>query len=339
MTIGMGVIGLGFMGRRYAHFLNNTEGMKLAGVCDVRAELAVETGQELGCRVFPSYQDLTESSEVKAVFVCTPEHLHLGPALAAIEAGKPVLIEKPVASSLEDARRIGRAAAKGANMVLVGHLLRFEPRWVTAKRMIESGRIGEIVSLASRRIGNLDDQDVLRGRTSIPLYYGVHDLDVLRWFTGSEATRIYSDRRFGVLRGAGFEVEDLYCAIINFDDGALATAELGWHVPPGAAAAKTTGVAVVGTRGVIRIEQGETGIDVWADDGYVPTDTTFWPEAYGIPGGALSVEIRHFANCIRKGLPPAIGLDEAIEALRLALAMQRSAELGAPVDLKEFARS
>ena len=339
MTIGVGVIGLGFMGRRYARFLNNTQGLKVAGVCDVRSQLADEIARQLGSTVFPTYQELVDSTEVAAVVVCTPEDLHVEPALAALEAGKPVLIEKPVAHSLDGARRIETLAAKRAGLVLVGHLLRFEPRWVAAKRMIETGQIGEVVSLTTRRLGNVSDQEVLRGRTTIPLYYGVHDLDVLRWFAGSEATRIYSDRRSGELRRAGFDVEDLYYAIINFEDGALAVAELGWHVPPGAAGAKTTGVTVVGTRGVIRVEQGQTGIDAWVDGGCLPADTTFWPEAYDVPGGALSLEIRHFADCIRKDSPPAISLDDAIEALRLSLAMERSAETGAPVDLKEFGRS
>lgn len=339
MTIGVGVIGLGFMGRRYARFLSQMGGLKLAGVCDIRSQLRDETARQFNCRAFSTYQELTDSSEVAAVVVCTPEHLHVEPVLAALEAGKPVLVEKPVAHSLGAARKIATVANARAGLVLVGHLLRFEPRWIAAKRMIDAGEIGEVVSLTTRRVGNVRDQEVLRGRTTIPLYYGVHDLDVLRWFAGSEPTRIYADRRFGVLREAGFDVEDLYYAIINFENGTLAMAELGWHVPPGAAAARTSGVTVVGTRGVICVEQGQTGIDAWSDGGCLPTDTTFWPEAYDVPGGALSLEIRHFADCIRKDSAPAISLDDSIEALRLSLAMQLSAESGLPVNLKEFGRS
>lgn len=339
MSIGVGGIGLGFMGRRYARFVSHTEGLKLAGVCDVRIHLANETAQQFGSRTFSTYQELIDSTEVAAIVVSTPEHLHVGPALAALEAGKPVLIEKPVAHSLAAAREIATVANARGGLVLVGHLLRFEPRWVAAKRMIDAGEIGEIVSLTTHRVGNVSDQDVLRGRTTIPLYYGVHDLDVLHWFVGSEPTRIYSDRRFGVLRAAGFDVEDLYCAIINFEGGALAMAELGWHVPSGAASAKTSGITVVGTRGVIRIEQGLTGIEAWRESAYLPADITFWPEAYEVPGGALSLELRHFADCIRRISPPAISLDDAIEALRLALAMELSAQSGVPVSLKGFGGS
>jgi predicted dehydrogenase len=142
-----------------------------------------------------------------------------------------------------------------------------------------------------------------------------------------------------LLHSAGFDVEDLYYAILNFENGTLGMAELGWHVPPGASAARISGVTVVGTRGVISVQQGQTGIEAWSDGGYLPTDTTFWPEAYDVPGGALSLEIRHFADCIRKDSAPAISLEDAIEALRLSLAMQLSAESGLPVNLREFGRS
>lgn len=337
--IGVGVIGLGFMGQRYARFLSHLEGTELAGVCDLQAQLAREMSERYECTAFASYEQLVSSKRVGAVVVCTPEDAHREPALAALEAGKPVLIEKPVADSLEAAHAIATAAKAHGTLVLVGHLLRFEARWVAAKRLIETGEIGEIGSLATRRVGSVRDQDVLRGRTTIPLYYGVHDLDVLRWFAGSEPTTIYADRRFGVLRGAGYEIEDLYCAILHFESGALATAELGWHVPHGARMAKTSGITVFGSRGVIRIEQGESGLECWTENGSMAPDTTFWPEANDIPGGALATEIRHFLDCIRTDQSPAISLEDAIEALRLSLAMQASAESGAPVNLKEFRRS
>jgi len=92
------------------------------------------------------------------------------------------------------------------------------------------------------------DQEVLGGRTTIPLYYGVHDLDIVRWVANAEATTIYASRRSGVLRRAGHGVHDLYCAVLDFDNGVLATAELGWHVPAAAAAAPADRRAFEGSR-------------------------------------------------------------------------------------------
>jgi predicted dehydrogenase len=230
------------------------------------------------------------------------------------------------------------AAAERAGVpVLVGHLLRFERRWVAARQRLDTGAIGEIVSIATRRVGNLLDQDVLKGRTSIPLYYGVHDLDVMRWFAGAEALRIYADRRRGALRAAGYDVDDLYCAVLIFANGVLRRAELGWHVPANAVAARTSGVTITGTKGFIRIEQGETGFESWTAAGMERAlDTTFWSEAYGVPGGALGLEIRHFVDLVRGRGQPAIAVGEAVEALRLSLAMEESASRGQVVDLTTF---
>jgi myo-inositol 2-dehydrogenase/D-chiro-inositol 1-dehydrogenase len=335
--LGLAVIGLGFMGRRYARFISAIEGVRLAGVYDIDGDLAHAVAAEWGGIVFPDLNALARSPEVAGVVVATPEDRHLEPALAAIGSGKPVLIEKPIAHTLEAAGAIAAASEQAGVPVLVGHLLRFEPRWTAAWRRIAEGEIGNVASIATRRIGNIGDQAVLRGRTTIPLYYGVHDLDVLRWFAGAEATSIVARRRTGVVRAAGYDVDDLYHAIVTFTNGVLGAAELGWHVPAAAAAAPTSGVLVIGDAGVIQIDQRATGLERWADSGLDSgVDATFWPETYGIPGGALGLEIRHFADCIRGRVDPAITLADAVGALRLSLAMEESASTGASIELAAF---
>lgn len=336
-ALGFGIVGLGFMGRRYARFVRRIDGLEVAGVCDLDGRLAAEVVAECGGRAYADPTALAAASDVAAVIVCTPEDRHLEPAVAAIGAGRAVMIEKPIAHDLAAARTIASAAARRGVPLLVAHLLRFEPRWLAARQRLDAGAIGDVLSVTTRRIGNLLDQQVLRGRTTIPLYYGVHDLDVMRWYAGAEAVSITAHKRAGTLRAAGYDVDDAYTAVLSFANGVLGTAELGWHVPANAVAARTSGVAIVGTKGAIRIEQGETGFECWTDGGLDRgLDTTFWSEAYGIPGGALGLEIRHFADCVRGRQVPAIPPADAIEALRLSLAMQAAAERGTTVDLTSF---
>lgn len=338
-AVGIGVIGLGFMGHRFARFVSQIEGVRLAGVCDVDANRAKAVGEELAVPFFQDAESLARASGVQGVIIATPEDRHVEPAVAALSNGVAVLIEKPIAHSLEAARTIERAATEAGVPAMVGHLLRFEARWIGAWQRLSAGQIGDVVSISTRRVGNVRDQDVLRGRTTIPLYYGVHDLDVMRWFAGSEATTIYAQRRAGALRVHGYDIDDVYHAVINFENGVLGAAELGWHIPPEALPARSSGVTVVGTRGFIRIEQGESGLECWTPDGLDRAlDTTFWLESYGVPGGAMGLEIRHFADLIRGAAEPAITLQDAIEALRLSLAMEESATRGQPVALAEFGR-
>ncbi len=341
MTIRAGVVGLGFMGRRYVEILHSLEGVRVAAVCDLRLELAEELAEEAEATAFVEAAELASSTEVNAVFVCTPEDRHVEASLAAIGAGKPVMIEKPVAHSMESARRIAEAARAASSMVMVAHLLRFEPRWAAAKRAIDAGDIGSVVSIAARRVGNVLDQEILEGRTTLPLYYGVHDLDVIRWFAGSEAVTMYASRRYGVLEQAGYPIHDLYCTVLRFENDVLATAELGWHVPAVAADAPTTGITVVGTEGWLRVEQSDTGIQYWSGaDGrsvHPVIDVTFWPQIHGAPAGALTSELMHFLECVRSGAEPAITVSDAVEALRLSLAMEASAEQDKVIHLSDFA--
>jgi len=340
MTVRAGVVGLGFMGRRYVETLQQLHDVDVRAVSDVRAELMQSVAAETGAATYEAAEDLARSADVDAVFVCTPEDAHADVAVAAIQAGKHLLIEKPVTHDLASAARVRVAATGSQATIMVGHLLRFEARWASARRLIAEGRLGEVVSISSRRVGNIGDQDVLKGRTSIPLYYGVHDLDIIRWFAGAPATSIQAARRSGVLRAAGYDIDDLYCAIVSFENGVLATAELGWHVPSVASGAPSTGITVVGDGGWLRIEQGQTGLEAYASDGpgspSLAVDVSFWPDVHGRTRGALANELEHFLDCVRTGARPVITLDDGIEALRLSLAMEEAAATSTAVDLTTY---
>jgi len=339
MTIRAGVIGLGFMGRHYVEFLYRMNGVQVTAVCDIREDIASELAEAVGAASIPNAEDLASSADVDVVFVCTPEHHHVAASLAAINAGKAVLIEKPLAHTLGDGRAIIQAARNKGTLVMVGHLLRFEPRWAAAKRVIDAGDIGDVVSISTRRVGNVLDQTVLRGRTTIPLYYGVHDLDIVRWFAGSEAKTVYAARRSGALEAHGYSIHDLYSTVLQFDDNILATAQLGWHVPPAAAAAPTTGFTVVGTQGTIVVDQASTGLQFWTEATsmvHPVIDVTFWPEVHHVPGGALVNELTHFIDCVRDDVEPIITGEDGFEALRLSLAMEASADTGTIIDMQAF---
>ena len=339
MTIKAGVVGLGFMGQHYVQFLHKMNGVEVSAVCDIRQDVAEKLAGSTGARRFSEAEELAASPDVDAVFVCTPEGAHVEVSLAAINAGKAVLIEKPIAHTIEASQRIVAAAKAKRSLVMVGHLLRFEPRWAAAKRAIEGGQIGDVVSIATRRVGNVLDQTVLGGRTTIPLYYGVHDLDIVRWYAGAEASTIFASRRSGVLRKAGYDIHDLYCAILEFDNNILATAELGWHVPAAAVAAPTSGITVVGTEGWLKVDQAETGLEYWSENArqiHPVIHVTFWPDVHGVPGGALASELSHFLDCMRNDTEPVVTAEDGYEALRLSLAMEASVDQNQVIRLSEF---
>ena len=262
MPLKIAVAGLGFMGKRYVQFLAQMPEVTVTVLCDLRLEVAQPLAAVHGALAFGDIHTLLAQADVDALCICTPEDRHVEAAVAALGVGKAVMIEEPVAHTMAAAAEITAAAQLSHRPVMVGHLLRFEPRWAVAKAAIAAGDLGEIVSISTRRIGNVLDQSILQGRTSIPLYYGVHDLDIARWLVGAEVSALYAARRSGVLHEAGYALDDLDCVVSEFANGALGQAELGWHVPAQAVEAPTSGVVVTGTKGWLRVEQKESGLEI-----------------------------------------------------------------------------
>jgi len=152
----------------------------------------------------------------------------------------------------------------------------------------------------------------------------VHEFDLARWYAG-EVESIYAERSDGVLRAHGYEVEDLYSAVLRFRNGAHGTAMLGWSLP-----ARTPGygigrVTVIGERGVIRISQGDVGLLVVDQDGLRDVDAYYAPVVQGRLRGALAIEVDHFVDCARRAAAPACTASDGVEAVRISLAMETSA--------------
>jgi predicted dehydrogenase len=328
----VGVIGVGFMGARWARAIAEHPAARLAVVADVREAAGRAMAGRYGARFVGDPLQAAADPQLHGVVVCTPEHLHAEPALAAIEAGKALAVEKPLAHTLAACTRIrDRAQARGVP-VLVGHVLRFEPRYALVRAAIEAGEIGAVQGLHGERIGLVSDQEVLQGRTSLPLYYGVHELDLARWYAGDVA-RVYAERSDGLLRSFGHDVEDLYSAALRFSGGAHGTLMLGWCLPAHTPGFGLAGVTVIGGTGLLRVVQGDVGVLRVGRDGIADVDVFWAPEVHGRVDGALAAEVAHFVDCARGVAAPLCTAEDGTEAVRASLALELSARTGAPVDL------
>lgn len=334
----IGVLGLGFMGGRWARALREHDGAELAVVCDVREEHARQLATQLGTAWSADPVEAAGDPTLDGVVVCTPEHLHLEAALAALRADSPVAIEKPMAHDVAAAERIRDISLERGVPVLAAHILRFEPRYAAIKAAIDDGALGAVRAVRSERIGVVGDQRVLRGRTSLPLYYGTHEFDLARWYAGDVA-EVAARRSGSVLRAAGFDVDDLYSVLLGFESGAHGTSMLGWSLPDATASAGTSGFTVFGDDGVARVEQGSTGLVVVGTDGPVGVDTWYSAEVTGRLRGALANEVDHFVRVARSDVDPLCTAADGTEAVRLARAVEHAAEHGTVVALREEARA
>jgi UDP-N-acetylglucosamine 3-dehydrogenase len=316
------------MGERHARIYAGLPDVELVAVCDVREGAARELGVRTGAEPCTDYRALLRRDDLDAVSVCTPDGLHRKPCELAIRAGRHVLVEKPIATTAADAEAIAEAAAKAGVVLLVGHCLRFDPRYDQARQAVERGELGAIQTIYTRRANTVAAQDRLGGRCPLPLFLGVHDYDVMRWLAGSEVERVTAESKWGMLKDQGFPVEDANCALLRFASGALGIAELNWILPRGFPAAGDHRLEIVGTAGVLSIATLETGLRRADGQRTVQVDTASAPSVQGHPGGMFYFEMRHFIDCVRGRATPAVTPRDAVMALRIALAVERAAATG-----------
>ncbi len=329
----VGVIGVGYMGEKHVSAYEGIERAKVAAICDVDERRAKWVAQKHGVKAaYTDYRDLLARDDVVAVSVCTPDQLHLDPVTAAAEAGKHILLEKPIATTLEDANRIITSARKNHVLLMVGHILRFDPRYAKAKSAIEAGDLGEVVSVWARRENTINALVKLAHRVSVTLFLGVHDIDIMRWFTASDVKRVYGEATWKVGGSLGKPMEDHVFATLRFVNGVIGGLEVGWILP-----STHTGLdaraEVIGTKGMIAIDAMHGGLTMCGEKGLKHPDTVHYPEVRGVTFGDLKEELSHFLICVEKGLKPLTTGEDGRAALEIALAILKSCREGKPVSL------
>jgi predicted dehydrogenase len=325
------VIGAGVMGERHARIYASLPDVELVAVCDTRADVAARVARETGAAACADFHALLLRDDVDAVSVCTPDGDHRGPCEAAARAGKHVLVEKPIATTVADGEAMIDAAAKAGVVLLVGHCLRFDPRYHAARAAVAAGELGALQTIYTRRSNTVAAQDRLQGRCSLPRFLGVHDYDVMRWLTGSEVERVTAESKWGLLRSRGYDVEDANGALLRFASGVLGIAELSWILPRGFPASGDHRADLVGDRGSLAIATLETGLRRADEARAVVVDTATAPVVEGHAGGMFYFELRHFVDCVRGRATPAVTPGDGLAALRLALAVERAAATGVAV--------
>lgn len=329
--LGLAILGLGVMGERHARVIRDVPNAHLAAVMDVDQEKANTFGAAEGVPGFTSLDEAIACEGVDAVVICVPDQLHVEPCLKAAEAGKHILLEKPIATSVEDADTIIEACERAGVRLMVGHTVRFDPRYNRAFEAVSQGDIGEIIHLYARRCNASAHGERLGGRTSVAFFLGVHDLDIMRWLAGSEITEAYAISNTKVLGHLG--VEDTILATLRFQNGSIALLELCWAMPMGRvpqAFRLDAALRVIGTKGTIQIDCSGPEMEIYREGVAGHPDTVYAPQVAGESYGALRAEDSHFVNCILQDKDFIISPQDAREAVAVVEAIHRSLESGQP---------
>src|SRR2546427_1750630 len=177
MRLRVAVVGAGFIGRLHARVISESALAHLAAIVDVDRDAGERVASHFGVPWYPSVDSICDDPEVDATIVAVPDTDHEEPATRLLQAGKAVLLEKPMAHSLDAARRIAEVARSSQSRLMVGHILRFDPRYAGAASQVAAGRLGEPPDVAPRRFTLPGFWGRTPGRRSTFLFLRIHDLD------------------------------------------------------------------------------------------------------------------------------------------------------------------
>ncbi|HYB76576.1 MAG TPA: Gfo/Idh/MocA family oxidoreductase [Candidatus Bathyarchaeia archaeon] len=328
--LGLGVLGVGEMGKRHAENLRRlVPEASLVAVADAAPERARQVAAELEVeKWFPSLEEMLACKGVDAVVIATPDKFHAAAMVAAAEAGKDILCEKPLALTLADAKTAVNAVAKKGVRLQVGFMRRYDPAYAAAMKRIEAGEIGEPVTFKS--IGR--DKDVppiaaYQSRINGMLFYTntIHDFDLARWLMRDEVREVHSYTTVAI-RPELAEYGDVVAAVVNlkYERGAIGNVES--HAQ--ATYAYDVRTEVVGSKGSILIGSMEktpvaflssgSGTQVLADH-----FLSRFADAY-------LAEVRDFVHNMLHEHAPRVTGEDGLRALAIAVAAETSHVKGKP---------
>jgi myo-inositol 2-dehydrogenase/D-chiro-inositol 1-dehydrogenase len=320
--LSIGVIGAGSMGSRHAENLHQlVSGARVVAVYDLDPGRAAMVAAALDARPFMDAQSLIEDPGVDAVVIASPDDTHAAFARAVMEAGKPVLCEKPLATSAADARSVMQAErAAGRRLLSVGFMRRFDPQHVAVKQAVASGTVGRLLLLKGYSREQMMSND--RSVESILTNSMVHDFDAMRWYMQEDPVEVFAR---GLRSRSQFDAagRDLILAQFVFPDGRMASIEGSFAVEYGYDIA----VQAVCERGVCETRE-PAGAAIRSGQVQTVRIALDWLERFQT---AYVAEFQAWVDSLRSGgiFPGAHGRD-GYRALVLAEACLRSMRSGQP---------
>jgi myo-inositol 2-dehydrogenase/D-chiro-inositol 1-dehydrogenase len=325
------IIGAGRMGSLYARLVDEHPFAELAGlVCSSDAS-AGRLRQDFDVPVIPG-GDLgalaSAAGTPDAVIIATPEWAHEDAVAWAGERNLPLLLEKPMAESLESAERIAGLAGGTDAPRMLCHVVRFDGRYAAMREAVRRGDVGRVRQMHARR--NADQQAAARilGKCHPAFWLTPHDVDIMRWVTGSEAVSV--DARF---IGDGKGVSDGIFVDITFADGSLGRIENSW-VTPQMHSARNCLFDVLGDKGAVEVDAWQQGVLLRReDDRATMLNAAEICEVNGRLTGAFANMIDGFIRMAAFGEPSPVPFEDGLATMRIADAIRRAVDSGSKVTL------
>jgi len=328
----VGLAGLGSMGRNHLRVLSSREDVTLVAISDPAEDALAAAVAATSAVGYADPLAMIAEASLDAIVIAAPTMAHEVIALAAIDRGTPVLVEKPLAATVEEGLRIVGAGRAAGVPVQVGHVERFNPAVIEMGRLLRAGWLNTLYSIASRRAGPFPARirDV-----GVTVDLATHDADMLSWIAAERPSRVYAE----LAQRIHTTHEDLLFGLLHFPSGAAGMLDVNWLTP-----AKRRQLTVVGEEGMFELDyltQRLTFTRAATDRplmiaGYA---TTFAGDVVDIPVASsepLAAEIDAFLRVVRDGGRPVVDGEDGLWAVAIANALLLAAAERRPVDLTDL---
>lgn len=325
-VVKVGVIGTGSMGLNHLRVLSDfpDSELRLVGVAEPNEAARARAVNRFHVPGYEDFRTLLDEQHPDLVAVVVPTHLHYEVAANALDAGIHVLLEKPIAASVDDALAlIDLAAVRGVHLA-IGHVERFNPAVTALKRRLDAGELGRIFSLHARRLGPFPPRirDV-----GVTLDLATHDLDVMRYLTGSEATQVFAETQQRIHQSH----EDLLLGVVRFSNDAIGVLDVNWLTPT-----KVRELSITGERGMYQVNYLTQDLYYYEND-YTSTNWETLRTVTGVSEGTMTrlkvqkaepllLEYQNVLAAIRGEGEVRVNGSDGLAALRLAYQLVEAAK-------------
>jgi len=312
--IGIAVVGAGFWGKNHARNLKELNETRLIAICDRDEAKAKAVAELFGVEAYNDSRKMLKRKDVEAVTVCTWSTQLAAEATKALKAGKHVLVEKPMANNVQEAKKIVDLAKKNQRHLMVGFLMRFIPGVQRIKEAVEKGEIGSLVYATARRVSQWPERI---GDVGVVKDLAIHDIDITRYLFNGDPTEVYA--KVGSFRHK--KLEDHAQILLTFKERKTAFIEANWLTPY-----KIRKLMVTGSEAIMTLDYITQEITMeTAGQTVAPRYEVKEP---------LKLELQHFANSIIEDKETIITGMDGLKALRIAEAALKSARKGTAIRLK-----
>lgn len=315
------VIGAGMMGLNHIRILSEIS--NLVGVSD-NFEDNLKRANKYTNNLYKDYKEMIEKEKPDMVSIVVPTKLHTQIALDLLDKNINILIEKPIADTIENAKKIIEKAKEKDVKVMIGHIERFNPAIQELKKEIENGKLGKPFKVNVQRIGPFPSRirDV-----GVVIDLAVHDLDIIRYILQDEVKRVYAQTENKIHT----EHEDLLSAILRTNNNTICNIDINWLTPR-----KIRKIQVVGEKGMFVADYLKRSLYFYENDYINTTQYSKDAKVFGINEGKmikyntkdqdlLTQELTHFIDCIENNKEPLVSAQDGLKALELAYRILESA--------------